>query len=122
MDKEQESRNKMKRNLEILNLLIWIVGIPILGFILALITLISTRYVQSSPLLPLVYLSSLIFLSFGLLWNRMHKNSEIKILLRYIEQNETQEDIKIAKNLKYVTLIYILFLIVLVQYIFEILG
>ena len=109
-----------RRNLEIFNLFIWVIGIPLIGFILAIMAWISVKYVSSSPLLPLVYLLVLLFLGLGILWNQMHGNSEFKALKRYLKHNETQEDIKTAKDLKYVTLIFILFLIALIQSIYEI--
>ncbi len=116
MNNELKSIKKRKRKLEIINLLVWVIGIPLVAFIGALIGWMNVENISASPLRPLLYLLIFIFICFGLVWNFMWGKIELKIIMRYFNQKETQEDIETAKNLKYVTLMYLLFFVLLIQF------
>lgn len=54
---ESKSIKKRIRNMEILNLLVWVIGITLVAFIGAIIGWMNVKNIATSPLLPLFNLA-----------------------------------------------------------------
>ncbi len=120
MKNESGSVQEIKRGkFDITYLLMWVIGVPLLCFIGAIIIWLPVDNNHRSPLDYLLFIS---FIGFGLIWNPMLENTNLKILIRYLTNNETQDDIKAVKYLKPIAYIIALISIILFQFIYQILS
>ncbi len=107
-----------RRTLEFINLISLVIVIPLLIFIVGIIAgILILKNTQFGIVLVFVLTTTITAMLFNPLLGMFH----FKILSRYLKHTETNEDIKSARDLTYVTVICILFLGIVIQGIYEIL-